>query len=103
MSKTRLPSAETLEERLKAQRLRVFRVLGVVGAVGQTLRNSRSPIDGALDMNSAEQLRCALELAAEELDSIASALEPAVILNVAPSTEEMAKLAIEQIQKEAAP
>lgn len=100
MSNPRLPSARTLDDRIEAQRLRLFEATAVVSLAQIVASRGRHPIDGNLHQNSATDVQFALQLAVRELNAVTEELEPGVILDAPPTAKEIAKRAIKHMQDE---
>lgn len=74
-----LPGRETLNDRLEAQRKRIFQVMGICGL--SNIAGHADDMDSQGAKHFAESVWCALELARDTLNDIAGELDPMVILD----------------------
>ena len=73
------PNRAELDQRLNAERGKLFRAMGIVSVVREVLHNSESKPDKVM-RNAATNSWCALEAAYEVMNEVAGAIESSEIL-----------------------
>jgi hypothetical protein len=79
---------DRIEARIEAQRTRIFQAQAICGVAAVAAERGTDPIDGKLTQTQACDLYLSLRLVRDLLDEIAGQLDPAVLLDAQPTSDE---------------